>query len=53
MAALQTEYGEEENAVLQPNLVGCSCESDRYCTASAEETSLVPFSIPLVIKLLD
>lgn len=53
MAALQTEYGEEENAVLQPNFVGYSCESDRYCTASAEETPLVPFSIPLIIKLLD
>lgn len=45
--------GKNENAVLQPSFVGYSHDSDRYCTASAEETPLVPFSIQLVIKLLD
>lgn len=53
MAALQAEYGEAENAVLQPSFLGYSRDSDRHCTASAEETPLVPFSILLVIKLLD
>lgn len=53
MAALQIEHREEENAVLQPSFLGYSHDSDRHCTASAEETSLFPFSILLAIKLLD
>lgn len=53
MAALQIEYREEENAVLQPSFLGYIHDSDRHCTASAEETSLFPFSILLAIKLLD
>lgn len=53
MAALQAEFGEERNSVLQPIFVGRSRDSDRDISVSAEETAHAVSSLPLVIKLLD